>query len=218
MTAIARAVPVVAGVGLITTLGIIGYKWYSNRNVMRLVLTRDILGATATLGTLKINGKRFGYTLEDTDRGNDQSMSPQEIWKNTVIKATAIPTGTYELGIHNSPSQGREVLHVLNVPNQRFILLHSGSNPIDTEGCILVGLSRDTVGGRIADSSAAIRWLETDPKGPMARLRRGERVTLTVRHKNGAQSPVMTAFYWSLAAAGLVTLGTAVYLRGRYAR
>jgi hypothetical protein len=217
MTAIARVVPVVAGVGLISTLGIIGYKWYSNRKVMRLVLTRDILAPTVTLGTLKINGKRFGYTLEDTDRGNDQSMSPQEIWKNTVLKETAIPTGTYELGIHNSPSQGREVLHVL-VPGYKYILIHSGSNPIDTEGCVLVGLSRDTVGGRIADSSAAVRWLETDPKGPMARLRRGERVTLTVQHKTGAQSPVMTAFYWGLAAAGVITLGTAVYLRGQYAR
>lgn len=217
MTA-AQLVPIVAGVGLVSTLGIIGYKWYSNRNVMRLVLTRDILGPTATLGTLKINGKRFGYTLEDTDRGNDQSMPAQEIWKNTVIKETAIPTGTYELGIHNSPSQGREVLHVLDVPNSKYILIHSGSNPIDTEGCILVGLSRDTVGGRIADSSAAIRWLETDPKGPMARLRRGERVTLTVRHKNGAQSPAATAAYWGLAAAGAITLGVAIYFRGSYAR
>lgn len=159
-------------------LGALAYRWWGP---MRLVLTRDYWLSDRVLGTLTIDGQPFGYTVEDTDRDLDSDMRVSDIIARTIATKTAIARGIYALDIHDSPSQGREVLHLVDVPGNRWILIHSGNDPSASSGCILVGLHRDLAKGTISDSRAAVSWLETNKSGPMAALRAGRRVTIEVR-------------------------------------
>ncbi|MCI0346886.1 MAG: DUF5675 family protein [Chloroflexi bacterium] len=125
---------------------------------MLLLLTRDTFLPTRTLGRLDLDGKPFGFTCEDLDRGLD--AGDPSTWTRKVKRETAIPVGEYELGVRFSPSQGREVLFLVGVPafNPGCVLVHAGNGPDDTEGCVLAGLRRTDT--EIRDSRKAVAWLE----------------------------------------------------------
>lgn len=145
---------------------------------MHLHLTRDIFTDTATLGRLDVDGKTFGYVCEDTDRGLDASMPLADIKARKVKGRTAIPAGTYKLGLHASPSHGgRQMLHLLDVPGFQFILIHAGNSNADTEGCQLPGLSRDPERMTVARSAPAVAWLEAQI---VPLLHQGAEVTYTI--------------------------------------
>ena len=59
-------------------------------------------------------------------------------WKNNQRNISCVPTGAYELSLHNSSRFGRCFI-LDGVPNRDGILIHSGNTRKDTEGCILVG-------------------------------------------------------------------------------
>jgi hypothetical protein len=67
---------------------------------MKLLLKRRFKGESYTIGSLYIDGAYFCDTLEDRDRGLDQSMSLDEIKRLKVAGETAIPTGTYEVTLN----------------------------------------------------------------------------------------------------------------------
>jgi hypothetical protein len=84
-------------------------------------------------------GKRFlCYTLEDEAR---------------VLKVrgeTRVPAGTYKIELRNEggfhqrytkkyPSIHRGMLHVTDVPNFEYILIHTGNTDEHTAGCLIVG-------------------------------------------------------------------------------
>jgi len=84
----------------------------------------------STIGELSIDGKFECFTLEDIER-------------DVKIKSeTAIPKGTYKVIINRSNRFKRLLPLLLNVPNFEGIRIHSGNTNHDTEGCILVGLTR----------------------------------------------------------------------------
>jgi len=84
----------------------------------------------STIGELSIDGKFECFTLEDIER-------------DFKIKSeTAIPKGTYKVIINRSNRFKRLLPLLLNVPNFEGIRIHSGNTNHDTEGCILVGLTR----------------------------------------------------------------------------
>lgn len=94
----------------------------------------------ATLGILRINGKTQCFTLED-----DKDEVKQ-------YATSRIPQGRYELtlraeGRFHQKYQKRfktihhGMLHIMNVPNYRWILIHCGNTPQDTAGCLLVGMA-----------------------------------------------------------------------------
>jgi hypothetical protein len=47
------------------------------------------------------------------------------------------------------------MLHIIDVPNFQFILIHVGNTELDTMGCLLVGLTK--VGKTIGQSVAAYK-------------------------------------------------------------
>lgn len=101
---------------------------------MRLELYRRKLTEKTTQGTLFSDEKFVCWTLEDKWR--DLSTEPK------VPKQTCIPEGHYQLVLDMSIRFGRIMPHILDVPNFTGIRIHPGNTEADTEGCILVGLSR----------------------------------------------------------------------------
>jgi len=82
------------------------------------------------------------YTLEDEKRDEK------------VFGETRIPAGTYKVelrtegGYHQKYSKRfssihRGMLHVTNVPNFKYILIHCGNTDEHTAGCLLVGDSQE---------------------------------------------------------------------------
>ena len=104
---------------------------------MKLLLKRDTFYPAVTLGTLTCGPAVF-QTLEDVVR--EVPGEPVENWK--VQGQTAIPVGDYKLIIDFSQKFQHEMPHVLDVPGFTGIRIHKGNAPEDTEGCILVGMSR----------------------------------------------------------------------------
>lgn len=56
--------------------------------------------------------------------------------------ALAIPAGSYQLAVYDSPHAGHLVPILLDVPGRSEIEIHCGNLPTDSKGCILVGLVR----------------------------------------------------------------------------
>ena len=124
---------------------------------MKLEVLRISSGPDSTSGILFIvddtadnpNGEGFRckrsfvcYTLEDEKR---------DVKK---YGETRIPAGTYEVklrtegGYHQKyskrfPDIHRGMLHITNVPNFEYILIHCGNTDEHTAGCLLVGDSQE---------------------------------------------------------------------------
>ena len=111
---------------------------------MRLELYRYSSEKDSTLGMLMLvddetDKKDFlCFTLEDEKR------------ETKVYGETRIPEGTYQIeyrkegGYHNKytkrfPNIHRGMLHITNVPNFEYILIHCGNDTSHTHGCLLVG-------------------------------------------------------------------------------
>lgn len=117
---------------------------------MRLTLKRIANRKDYCIGKLYINGKYFCDTLEDVDRGLDDSMTEDEIKQSKIKEQTAIPTGIYTVLLTYSPKYKRVMPLINNVKGYSGIRIHSGNSSKDTEGCLLVG--KNTVVGRLTDS------------------------------------------------------------------
>ncbi|MBO7510971.1 MAG: hypothetical protein J6T35_07285, partial [Bacteroidales bacterium] len=90
-----------------------------------------------------------------------QTDSLAYIKSRKVANETAIPKGTYKVAMNvTSPKyaasswywslcQGK-VPRLLNVPGFDGILIHTGNNPLQTSGCLLVG--RNTKVGQLTES------------------------------------------------------------------
>lgn len=117
---------------------------------MRLTLKRIANRKDYCIGKLYINGKYFSDTLEDVDRGLDDSMTEDEIKQSKIKEQTAIPTGIYTVLLTYSPKYKKVMPLINNVKGYSGIRIHSGNSSKDTEGCLLVG--KNTVVGRLTDS------------------------------------------------------------------
>ena len=84
----------------------------------------------------------LAYTLEDEYRKHKRS------------KETRIPAGTYKIelrdegGFHKRyskryPNIHRGMLHIIDVPNFEYILIHTGNTDEHTAGCLLIGDSQE---------------------------------------------------------------------------
>ena len=99
---------------------------------MELLLKRKWFTDKSTIGELSVNGAFECYTLEDKVR------------TVKIAGGTAIPAGRYEVAVNFSNRFQKLMPLLLNVPNFEGIRIHSGNTQDDTDGCILVGKTRDT--------------------------------------------------------------------------
>ncbi|MCR4959520.1 MAG: DUF5675 family protein [Prevotella sp.] len=122
----------------------------SSTDKLELEIKRIAAKPDYTIGHLYVNGQHFCDTLENTDRGLEQTMSLGELLKKKVPGKTAIPKGTYQITMnHKSPKFskmdyyrdfcGGYMPRLLRVPGFEGVLIHRGNREDATEGCLLVG-------------------------------------------------------------------------------
>ena len=127
---------------------------------MNLTINRFAKAKGYTGGKLFIEGKFFGFTIEDEDRGLKQSMPLDEIKKLKKYGITAIPSGTYEVAFTYSNRFKRYMMQILNVPGFEGIRIHVANTAKDVEGCVGVAYD-DSSDGFAGNSAKAIKALET---------------------------------------------------------
>lgn len=128
---------------------------------MEINTLRFSSGSDDTLGLLFIDKVFQCYTLED------------EFRTQKVMGKTRIPAGRYELKLRTEgsfhqrystkfPNFHKGMLHLQNVPDFSYVLIHIGNDEDDTAGCLLVGnSSRSNVNakGFIGSSTKAYRFI-----------------------------------------------------------
>lgn len=112
---------------------------------MRVVREPSDFGAT--LGALYINDFWVCWTLEDAIRERPMTPGVQPAvwvaeWK--VKGRTAIPAGRYQVVMEYSPRFDIVLPELKGVPGFSETKFHAGNDVDDTDGCILVGRTRQT--------------------------------------------------------------------------
>lgn len=103
---------------------------------MKIEIKRDTFTEKSTIGKMYIDGAYFCETLEDKDRKLEEGGTK-------IYAETCIPRGTYALEIDYSPKYQKMMPHILDVPQFKGIRIHPGNTDADSEGCILVGRTRE---------------------------------------------------------------------------
>ena len=109
---------------------------------MIVKLIRKEFTEQSTIGEVFINGKFLCYSLEDKDRGLKDSDQIELIALNKVYAKTAIPYGTYRCLFTMSNRFQRVLPEITNVKGFKGVRIHSGNTALDSEGCILLGMSK----------------------------------------------------------------------------
>lgn len=140
---------------------------------MEFLLKRIARKDTYTIGRLFIDGVRFCDTLEDKDRGLQQSLPLSVNVAKKKKGATAIPVGCYRVTLDvKSPRFSKVAQYafcggylprLINVPAFDGVLMHIGNTAKNTEGCILLG--KNTKVGMVTDSTATFKRLYEVLKG-----------------------------------------------------
>ena len=109
---------------------------------MKLTVVRTQFGTDATNGLLFIDGIFECYTIED----QYQAVK--------VMHETCVPEGLYDIqfrkvgGFHERYAKRYQnshygMLHLQDVPNFTYILIHAGNDSDDSSGCILTTSSQN---------------------------------------------------------------------------
>ena len=153
---------------------------------MKLKVERRWPKVTYTIGRLYIDGIYYCNTLEDYDRGLRQSDPLRDIQRRKIAGETAIPKGTYEVQMNVTSPKYAGVAWYYNfcrgkmprlkdVPGFDGILIHPGTNALDTKGCILVG--KNTKVGKLTDSRACFQEVYKLMKSASDK---GEKITIEI--------------------------------------
>ena len=145
---------------------------------MQLDVVRTQFGKDATNGMLFIDGIFECYTLED----QYQAVK--------VMHETCIPEGVYDIefrktgGFHAKYSERYKnahygMLHIQNVPNFTYILIHAGNTDEHTSGCLIVGETQQDLdmneSGFIGHSGTAYKKMYSKVA---SQLLQGKKVTI----------------------------------------
>lgn len=141
---------------------------------MEITVKRRPTFNEATIGELTTNEPEplHLYSLEDSVREGDK-----------VYGKTAIPAGRYRVIINRSNRFSKLAGHdvflplLLDVPDYEGVRIHSGNEPDDTEGCILIGEAVGIDNCSITYSKLAMQKLQ--PRIQDA-INRGEEVWVNI--------------------------------------
>jgi hypothetical protein len=151
---------------------------------MKIDVVRTQFGIDATNGMMFIDDKFECYTLED----QYQAVK--------VMHETCIPEGTYQIkfrkvgGFHTKYSARYKnahygMLELQDVPDFKYILIHSGNTDEHTSGCILTGNTQQDLDlgkdGMIGQSRNAYERMY---RKVSAVLLQGKEVTITISKVN----------------------------------
>lgn len=132
---------------------------------MKIQLIRTRFGEKSTHGVLFIDGKFFGYTLEDIVR-----LPFVKVKEKTAIKA-----GDYFVNFQYSKHFSKEKLFLQNVSDFQGIMIHEGHDADDSSGCILLAKGICSTG--LKDSMLAVNELQQLSKIAIAK---GEKITIHI--------------------------------------
>jgi hypothetical protein len=135
---------------------------------MELKLERKWKKEDYTVGRLYIDDEFFCNTMEDADRGLDDSMKESEVKSKKIYARTAVPTGRYKVLMNTvSPKFSQKpfymqvckgkVPRLKDVKGSEGILIHCGNTHQNSAGCILVG--NNTIKGKLTDSQETFKKL-----------------------------------------------------------
>jgi len=146
---------------------------------MNLKLQRVNDNGESTFGLFYIDEDFACFTLEDEHR-------TKKVWGETRI-----PAGKYEVRLRTEgkfhgrytkrfPKMHKGMLHIIGIPNFKYVLIHIGNTDDDTAGCLLVGDTvKNNVGKNGKVESSTIAYKRIYP--PIAKaLLEGERVTIEI--------------------------------------
>lgn len=142
---------------------------------MELRIERKWCKDTYSIGNLYVNGKKFCNTLEDKDRGLDDSMSVEQVKNIKVYGETAIPKGKYTVTLTYSNKFKKILPLINNVKGFDGIRIHSGNTAKDSLGCILVGENKEV--GKVLNSRVTFNGLFSILQEAK---NKGEQITLTI--------------------------------------
>ncbi len=100
---------------------------------MKLTLRRTDYTTISTIGDFYVGEEWFSFCLEDMVRAEGVKVKGK----------TAIPAGRYQVTIDQSMRFRRAMPHILDVPNFEGVRIHQGNYAKDTEGCVLLGYTKD---------------------------------------------------------------------------
>ncbi len=130
---------------------------------MKITVDRFISDSDTTVSRVLIDGAYECFGLED------------EFRRDKVMHETRIPAGRYNVsprtvgGFHGRYSERygdwhRGMLHILDVPDFEYILIHCGNTDENTSGCLLVGASANTAEGDMSIGSSRAAYKKFYPK------------------------------------------------------
>ena len=108
---------------------------------MKLIVNRDNATATSTMGKM--------WLRSDGAERDVFAAFTLELPLRDGRPGSAIPVGTYKVGIYPSPHFGRLMPLLEGIPGRSEIEIHWGNDVEDTRGCILVGTTRDLAESKI---------------------------------------------------------------------
>ena len=137
-----------------------------NGKIMELEVLRVSSQEDSTSGILfkVVDGKRefICYVLEDQQQ------------TKKVMHETRIPAGTYEIKLRNVGGfharytkrygdMHKGCLHIIDVPNFKYILIHTGNTDDHTSGCLIVGETQKLT-REVEYLTRVVKVLETENK------------------------------------------------------
>jgi len=118
---------------------------------MQIRVVREPTKNDTTLGSLFIDDHWQCHTLEDVIRPAGEKVYGQ----------TAIPAGRYKLILSMSNRFKKIMPEVVAVPGFAGIRIHAGNTAKDTEGCLLLGQTRNVDTRSIGQSKLALQAFTT---------------------------------------------------------
>lgn len=107
---------------------------------MDVLIIRTKFDEKWTEGKLYIDEKYICDTLEDKDRGLDDSMTEDDILKKKVYGKTCIPYGRYKLTIDYSNKFKKDLIKINSVKGFDGTRIHSLNTAEESLGCVGVGV------------------------------------------------------------------------------